>query len=297
MIILNDRKRHVLLTAQQLFVEKGYITTSIQDILDAAKISKGTFYNYFSSKNECLKAILELGRDETMIRRRELLIGQDASDKKVLAGQITIRQEVNRDHNLLPIFEAIFHSDDPDLRAFAKKYHIAELAWLSNRLVDVYGNDAAPYVPDCAVLMFGMLQHMTHIRSASTEGDIDIEELVNFTLRRMDSIMPTMIETADRLINHDIFRTLDETTSKTKQQLQLLLTDFNDSLADADRLKSRQYIEFIIDELNSEHPRVFLLETVTRSFRETFIGSPEEHKAQALASALWTFLDTLEKGN
>ena len=60
---MNDRKQQVLLTAQQLFVEKGFSATSVQDILDEAKISKGTFYNYFSSKNECLIAILDNGRE------------------------------------------------------------------------------------------------------------------------------------------------------------------------------------------------------------------------------------------
>ena len=31
---MNDRKRQVLLTAQRLFIEKGFTTTSVQDILD-----------------------------------------------------------------------------------------------------------------------------------------------------------------------------------------------------------------------------------------------------------------------
>ena len=78
---MNDRKRQVLLTAQRLFIEKGFSTTSVQDILDESCISKGTFYNYFSSKNECLIAILEHAHDEATVRRRELLIGQDLSDK------------------------------------------------------------------------------------------------------------------------------------------------------------------------------------------------------------------------
>ena len=54
---MNNKKHQVLLTAQRLFIEKGFAATSVQDIINESKISKGTFYNYFSSKNECIIAI------------------------------------------------------------------------------------------------------------------------------------------------------------------------------------------------------------------------------------------------
>ena len=110
MINLNERKRKVIEAAQHLFIEKGFASASVQDILDVAKISKGTFYNYFSSKNECLIAILENGREETVMRRQELLVEKDPADKEILANQISVRQQVNRDFNLMPILEALFHS-------------------------------------------------------------------------------------------------------------------------------------------------------------------------------------------
>ena len=59
MIKMNDRKQHVIKMAHQLFIEKGFQATSIQDILDYSGISKGTFYNYFSSKSELLIAIFK----------------------------------------------------------------------------------------------------------------------------------------------------------------------------------------------------------------------------------------------
>src|SRR4051794_7816698 len=104
---MNSRKRHVILSAQHLFIKKGFLSTSIQDILDEAGISKGTFYNYFSSKNECLLAILENVWEEIFLRRQELLVGEDPADKGVLSHQIAVRYILNRENNLLPIYEAI----------------------------------------------------------------------------------------------------------------------------------------------------------------------------------------------
>ena len=45
------RKEAIMKTAEKLFFEKGFGETSIQDILDELRISKGGFYHYFDSKN------------------------------------------------------------------------------------------------------------------------------------------------------------------------------------------------------------------------------------------------------
>ncbi|WP_442956966.1 TetR/AcrR family transcriptional regulator [Planococcus sp. MB-3u-03] len=44
-------KQQIINAAHRLFIQKGYNASSIQDILDEAGISKGTFYNYFTSKS------------------------------------------------------------------------------------------------------------------------------------------------------------------------------------------------------------------------------------------------------
>lgn len=55
-----DEKRQELLgEAEKLFCQKGYDKTSVQDILDAAGLSKGGFYHHFASKEDVLKALCE----------------------------------------------------------------------------------------------------------------------------------------------------------------------------------------------------------------------------------------------
>lgn len=68
---ITKRKKKVLDTAHRLFIEKGYQATSIQDIIDEAEISKGTFYNYFASKKDCLLAIIEFIEAEGKQKRME----------------------------------------------------------------------------------------------------------------------------------------------------------------------------------------------------------------------------------
>ena len=295
---MKNRRRQVLFSAQKLFVEKGFTATSVQDILNESQISKGTFYNYFTSKNECLMAILDFGQEETMIRRQELLIGQDISDKAILAEQISVRQQVNRDHNLFPIFQAIFHSGDPDLSSFAKKNHIAELNWLAERLIDVYGKSALPYVSDCAVLMLGMMHHMLQTQSSSSLEEVDTVELVKFIIRRMDSIIPTMIKTEDRLLEEGLFESGRANSNKnvhTKKELLLQLTAFLKRLENEKHPSGKEYLDFLVDEINSAHPRRFLLETITRSFRELFIDTSYELEARKIASDLWIYIENIKE--
>ncbi|MBM7599575.1 AcrR family transcriptional regulator [Virgibacillus halotolerans] len=294
---MNDRKRQVLLTAQRLFVEKGFSATSVQDILEESKISKGTFYNYFSSKNECLLAILERIKVETSVRRRELLIGRSASSKDILAEQISIHMQVSQEQNLLPLFEAIFHSGDPELRAFVTKQFKEELSWLSGRIIDIYGEEVTPFAADCTVLLLGMLQHMTHIWMLLSKGQVDHEKLVHFIIRRMDSIINGMIGTDDIFIGGEILFNIDQAKSEktySKEQLLFQLDGFQKHLEGETKPEEKQYIQFLMDELREARPRTFLLETITHSFNNTFTATPHEAEAQEIASKLWYYADTIK---
>jgi len=73
--------------AEQVFMEKNYYNTSINDIVTAAQVSIGTFYNYFPDKISMYKYIvLKHGQQ---IRR---FIAKGLSERKLLN-----RQEMERE--------------------------------------------------------------------------------------------------------------------------------------------------------------------------------------------------------
>ncbi len=57
----------------QLFDQKGFSETSIQDIVDSIGVTKGTFYYYFSSKEELLMDIHLRYIDEMLSNQEEIL--------------------------------------------------------------------------------------------------------------------------------------------------------------------------------------------------------------------------------
>ena len=58
-----DKAQEIYLTAAQIFFEKGYNATSLNDIADDLNITKAGLYYYVESKQELLYRIINLGLD------------------------------------------------------------------------------------------------------------------------------------------------------------------------------------------------------------------------------------------
>ena len=53
------RQSQIIKTALELFAEKGFIQTSVNDIISACGIARGTFYIHFSGKDDLLDMIFD----------------------------------------------------------------------------------------------------------------------------------------------------------------------------------------------------------------------------------------------
>lgn len=62
----DERLKEILTTARELFFTKGYDATSINDIISAIGIAKGTFYHYFDSKEDLIVALADQITDEAV---------------------------------------------------------------------------------------------------------------------------------------------------------------------------------------------------------------------------------------
>lgn len=58
-----DKAQEICLTSAQIFFEKGYHATSLNDIADALKITKAGLYYYVESKQDLLYRIITMGLD------------------------------------------------------------------------------------------------------------------------------------------------------------------------------------------------------------------------------------------
>jgi AcrR family transcriptional regulator len=54
-----ERKEELIEAAERLFIEKGYEETAVSDIVREINVGQGTFYHYFRSKEDILRAVAE----------------------------------------------------------------------------------------------------------------------------------------------------------------------------------------------------------------------------------------------
>src|SRR5262245_3478384 len=65
-----ELRERLFRAALALFASKGYVETTVEDITEAADVGKGTFFNYFPSKEHVLLAFAEmqLAKLESIVR-------------------------------------------------------------------------------------------------------------------------------------------------------------------------------------------------------------------------------------
>jgi AcrR family transcriptional regulator len=68
----DDRRKQILGVAKDVFVRQGYRDANVADICEAAKIGRGTLYQYFDNKRDVLRAVIEeiCGRIGVILEKR-----------------------------------------------------------------------------------------------------------------------------------------------------------------------------------------------------------------------------------
>jgi AcrR family transcriptional regulator len=78
-----ETKANILGAARHLFEEKGFDNTSIEEITEKADVAKGTFFNYFNSKDGLMAGISEEEVDDILFYVEEELADVQGSVKKI----------------------------------------------------------------------------------------------------------------------------------------------------------------------------------------------------------------------
>jgi AcrR family transcriptional regulator len=271
---MNDRKSHVINKAHQLFIEKGFQATSIQDIIDYSGISKGTFYNYFSSKNELLMALFTSLNRRMNEEQDHLLVGQDPANIEIFIQQLELHTTFNRRNKLLTLFEEVFVSNDPTLKQFLKHFQIMYLRWIYTRFVDLFGKTKQQYLLDCAIMFMGMLHHNIHFHFMANEQCSNIKQVIRYTVQRIERMVEEVEKNGVQLLEPGILEKWLPDCHKTekifKKKIDSSIIALKKCLSNAsDQPKYLELLDFIQDEIiQSKTPRKFLIKSALSTLGE-----------------------------
>lgn len=275
---MNDRKQRVVKTAQQLFIDNGYQATSIQDILEYCGISKGTFYNYFSSKSELLLAIFKLNEAELEKIRTGLMVGRNPSDIEVFINQIEMQLKANRKNKLITLFEEVLISNDAELKQYMEQWRIKNIRWLYHRFIDIFGKAKNPYLLDCAIMFMGILRENIKFYQLANQSNANIGRVVRYTVKRLERIVEEVSESEDQLIQPELLETWLPDCRKTnsafrKNVLHCIFLLKNMLNNNQNQAKFSDLLEFIEEELlDSKIPRTYLIESALLSLKTAEIS-------------------------
>lgn len=98
------RQNEIYATAAELFANKGYHATRIQDIANQLGMRKGSLYYYFATKEELLARVTE-GRIEEMLAAMEAIIATNHTPTQKLTLAIDEHLRLYKKHaNIFAIF-------------------------------------------------------------------------------------------------------------------------------------------------------------------------------------------------
>lgn len=152
----------ILAEATRLFAEKGFLGTSVQEIVDAAEVTKGALYYYYSSKDELLYEIYHrvIHKELTTLERVMAMDLSPYDTVDALITDVVLTTAAHRDD--VTIFLREMHRLSPEkskaVRQDRRRYHIAFRGVIQKGQRDgVFRSDISAEL--VAIGFFGLVHH------------------------------------------------------------------------------------------------------------------------------------------
>ncbi len=117
----NNKLQGIIAVAIQLFKEKGYHATSMQDIADGVGLQKGSLYHYITSKEELLIIIVQEALDVYVGRLNDIAASPQTSREKFAAAVRFHLIGIATNLGMLTIFLREAHALTPEQQEIVKR--------------------------------------------------------------------------------------------------------------------------------------------------------------------------------
>lgn len=117
-----QKRKYILDTARKVFVEKGYKSVTMKDIVEACGISRGGLYLYFDSTEQILLEILQMEAEETDdIFSENITEGDTAADILTLFLKEQKKELLQKNTLTVAVYEYFFSNRSTDKNNMLRK--------------------------------------------------------------------------------------------------------------------------------------------------------------------------------
>lgn len=202
---MEEKKQRLIESSIELFAEKGYHRTSIQEIVEKSGVSKGAFYLYFSSKKALTTEIVDYFINK-MVRDVKEINEKQIGPKEKLIEQTALYLDVvnhHRSHVLMSLKDQTLEGQD--FEGMIKRLHKESYRLMQNRMQEYYGEAVVAYVPDIFIIYDGIMQG--YLKAIIIyQVACDPNEMARFIIDRLMAMIHDLMQTADApmLTAHDL---------------------------------------------------------------------------------------------
>lgn len=136
----NDIQLRILTVAEELFMQKGYLKTSMREIATQSQVALGNIYNYFPSKDELFRATVRPATQalENMLQNHHGQTGGE--DVMMFSNEAYLKQVTDEyidllSHHRRTLFLLLFRSQGSSMGNFRETYTNRSTALVRNWVV------------------------------------------------------------------------------------------------------------------------------------------------------------------
>lgn len=182
------RKRELLQIAYGMFISRGYENTSVDGIIEAAGIAKGTYYYHFESKEQMLEEVIGMMIDEETEAARRIVGSELPVAQKIVGIIASLRPRQEE----LPIEGALMRPENALMHSRVKRRLLETVAPLLSEVVEE-GVRGGLFSCDCIPERVRMLLTITNdIFDEGRFTDRDVAVFIDLTEKLLGAEPGTM---------------------------------------------------------------------------------------------------------
>ncbi|MDM5225515.1 TetR/AcrR family transcriptional regulator [Cytobacillus sp. NJ13] len=184
-----NKREAILETAVNLFAEKGYNQTSMQEIADGVGISKGSLYSFFTSKEDLMISIYE--HYQQLVFERVFIIGldEDLPPLQKLKKQFTVQFEGILEYKayMKMHMRGEAATNNKKISAMEHRMRGRLFSWLEKSLISLYGEEVSAYKWDL-LFMIQSIYRTYMMLMVSGKAEISPAKIGKHIVRQLDAM-------------------------------------------------------------------------------------------------------------
>ncbi|WP_049683271.1 TetR/AcrR family transcriptional regulator [Peribacillus loiseleuriae] len=272
---MDGKKLEIIPIAMRLFSEKGYESTTVDEIAKESGMAKGSFYKHFNSKEDLLLEIFIQMPKQVKTGLTKIYSNEYASTHEKLLDFISMSLEnilSNQVHLLIDLFFKLPVFKNKEMAIEAQKIEFEFNIWLKEFLLDLYGEQVKIYIWDLVSLLKALMFQYIHL-CRRQKLEIASEKLAVFIATVFDIVIEGLLERKpESVLNKDwtelemVFA--DNESPRLKgHRIQLLLKKMTSTVSDikkdaADQEEYLKTISLLEEEQKQRKPKSFLLKAL-----------------------------------